>query len=136
MIHYFQTLIHFIHSEKETLKLSAGQRLYTKGDCGLCMYLIKKGYVRISIDGAILELGREGSVLGEESLLERLPRLANVTAVTDCVIIPIDHGRMNILTKIWPDLIRKLEESMINRRNVLEIRLGRQADMPHSRGHC
>lgn len=128
MIQYFQTLIHFIHSEKETLKLSAGQRLYTRGDCGLCMYLIKKGYVRISIDEAILERGREGSVLGEESLLERLPRLANVTAVTDCVIIPIDHGRMSILTKIWPDLIRKLQESMTHRRKALEIRLGRQVN--------
>lgn len=82
------------------------------------MYLIKKGHVKISFGNDVVEIGREGCVLGEESLLGGLPRLANVTAVTDCIFVLIDKERLEILTGIYPLLLRQIHESIIIRRTL------------------
>ncbi|HSI95443.1 MAG TPA: cyclic nucleotide-binding domain-containing protein [Methylophilaceae bacterium] len=101
---HFQTLIHLINSEKEIISLNSGTFLYRRGEEGLCMYLVKSGAVKIFACDGLVEIGREGTIVGEESLLSARPRMANVIAITDCTVIPIDHMQLESLIKLIPDL--------------------------------
>ena len=75
----------------------AGATLIRQGDTGVGLYVIISGTVRITQannpDRAEVELGTagQGSVLGEMSLLDDLPRSATVTAVDDvtALLLPI-----------------------------------------------
>ncbi len=71
--------------------LSAGERLFEKGDPGYCMYIIVSGRVRVH-DGAQLlnELG-ERDIVGEMAVLESAPRVASVTAVEETRLLRLDQ---------------------------------------------
>lgn len=118
IITHFQTLIHLINSEKEIISLDAGTFLYQRGEDGQCMYLVKSGVVKIYVGTELVEMGREGTIVGEESLIGALPRMANVIAVTNCTVIPIDSIQLETLIKLIPDLALVVQD-VIDRRKEL-----------------
>lgn len=118
IITHFQTLIHLINSEKEIISLDAGTFLYQRGEDGQCMYLVKSGVVKIFVGNGLVEMGREGTIVGEESLIGALPRVANVIAVTNCTVIPIDSIQLETLIKLIPDLALVVQD-VIDRRKEL-----------------
>lgn len=118
IITHFQTLIHLINSEKEIISLDAGTFLYQRGEDGRCMYLVKSGVVKIFVGNGLVEMGREGTIVGEESLIGALPRVANVIAVTNCTVIPIDSIQLETLIKLIPDLALVVQD-VIDRRKEL-----------------
>lgn len=118
IITHFQTLIHLINSKKEIISLDAGTFLYQRGEEGRCMYLVKSGVVKIFVGNGLVEMGREGTIVGEESLIGALPRVANVIAVTNCTVIPIDSIQLETLIKLIPDLVLVIQ-NVIDRRKEL-----------------
>src|SRR6266852_4120841 len=95
-------------------KYSAGSTLIKQGDTGVGLYVITNGTVRITRatdpDRAEFDLGTAGpgSVLGEMSLLDDLPRSATVTAVTDvtALLLPVWEFRTTLRTH--PDIALRL----------------------------
>ena len=135
---YEDTLAHvelFAGLEKKDLQLiagackerkySAGSRLIKQGDTGVGLYVITSGTVHITKetnpDKAETDLGTvgPGNVLGEMSLLDDLPRSANVTAVTDvtALLLPVWEFRTtlrnqaNISLKLLATLSRRLRKA-------------------------
>jgi len=92
----------------------AGSTLIKQGDTGVGLYVIISGTVRITQannpDKAEVDLGTAGpgSVLGEMSLLDDLPRSATVTAVTDvtALLLPVWEFRTTLRTH--PDIALRL----------------------------
>lgn len=118
IITHFQTLIHLINSEKETISLDAGTFLYQRGEEGQCMYLVKSGVVKIFVGTELVEMGREGTIVGEESLIGASPRMANVIAVTNCTVIPIDSIQLETLIKLIPDLALVIQDVIDRRKEI------------------
>ena len=80
------------------ITVEAGTELFHQGDQGDCAYIIERGEVLITADGALgdeleLALLGSGSVLGEMALIDGRPRTATarVTETAQLVIIPKSH---------------------------------------------
>ena len=131
---YEDTLAHvelFAGLEKKDLQLiagackerkySAGSRLIKQGDTGVGLYVITSGTVHITKetnpDKAETDLGTvgPGNVLGEMSLLDDLPRSANVTAVTDVTALLLPVWEFRTTLRNQPDISLKLLATLSRR---------------------
>lgn len=98
--------------------MDAGTFLYRRGEEGQCMYLVKRGTVKIFVGGDLVEMGREGTIVGEESLIGASPRVANVIAVTNCMLIPIDNMQLEALIKLIPDIALAIQDVLDRRKEL------------------
>jgi CRP/FNR family transcriptional regulator, cyclic AMP receptor protein len=92
----------------------AGSTLIKQGDTGVGLYVIISGTVRITQannpDKAEVDLGTAGpgSVLGEMSLLDDLPRSATITAVTDVTALLLPVWEFRTTLRNHPDIALRL----------------------------
>lgn len=92
----------------------AGSTLIKQGDTGVGLYVIISGTVHITQtnnpDRAEVDLGTAGpgSVLGEMSLLDDLPRSATVTAVTDVTALLLPVWEFRTTLRNHPDIALRL----------------------------
>ena len=86
--------------------LSAGERLFEKGDPGRCMYIIVSGRLRVHDgDQTLNELG-ERDIVGEMAVLESAPRSASVTAVEETRLLRLDQEPLYELMADHVDVAR------------------------------
>ncbi|MBF0166968.1 MAG: cyclic nucleotide-binding domain-containing protein [Alphaproteobacteria bacterium] len=82
-----------------TQEFSAGSRIFREGEQGDCAYMVLSGSVEIctSYKGAQVMLARlgEGSIFGEMSLFNSMPRSASAVTTTGCRLRVIDKGEMD-----------------------------------------
>ena len=75
-----------------TESFTAGEVIFSKGDEGTSMCIVIEGEVEVSYDEhRSVRLG-QGESFGEMSLIDKRPRSATVTAVTDVTLAPISQG--------------------------------------------
>ena len=103
----------------------AGSTLFRQGDTGVGLYVITSGTVHITQaidpDKAEEDLGTagSGSVLGDMSLLDDLPRSATVTAVTDVTALVLPVWEFRTTLREHPDMALSLLSTLSRRlRNV------------------
>lgn len=104
---------------------SAGKTIFSQGDTGTGLYVIKKGKIRITqaqnpdrAEQELTVLG-PGDVMGEMALLDDLPRLATATAIEDvtALVLPVWefrtalHSNPEIATKLLAVLSRRLRKA-------------------------
>ena len=66
-----------------------GETIFSEGDRGDQMYVIRKGEVEIERDGKIVETLTAGGIFGEMALIDGSPRAASARAKTVCELAPI-----------------------------------------------
>ena len=73
-----------------------GEVIFSEGDVSDCLYVIKRGCVRVSIDSGQKELALlyPDDVLGEMGVVERLPRSATATALDPCALYRMEAERI------------------------------------------
>lgn len=109
----------------ETRSFQAGERIFTRGDAGEELFLIRRGTVRIvlPLDGKqshhLATFGR-GDFFGEMSFLDREPRSADAVAFTDAELYVLARGRFDKLADEHKRLALKLLEGLAR---ALAIRL-------------
>jgi CRP/FNR family cyclic AMP-dependent transcriptional regulator len=102
-------------------KYSAGSKLIKQGDVGVGLYVITDGTVQITKevdpDKPELVLGTvgPGNVLGEMSLLDDLPRSANVTAVSDVTALLLPVWEFRTTLRNHPDIALRLLSTLSRR---------------------
>jgi CRP-like cAMP-binding protein len=100
-----------------------GKPIVQEGQVGLRMYAVIEGKVTVSIDGVMVERLGPGGVFGEMALIESSPRMASVTAETDCSLLPISRTAFELLVKTSPEFAGSLLGSLAERLRVLTSRL-------------
>ena len=75
---------------------SPGFLIYLQGTQATCFYYLKEGRVKSFIqseDGGerVLNIYSAGSLFGEASFFDELPRVSSAVAMTHCQLVPIDH---------------------------------------------
>lgn len=75
----------------EEVIFPAGSRIIEDGEDADSMYFIAEGKVRVHKRRAELRTLEESAYFGEMSLLDREPRSASVTAITDCLLLRLKH---------------------------------------------
>ncbi len=92
-------------TDQQIVKLTDGEILFREGDLSREMYIVQKGAIEVfkKTDTGSLALGRieRGSIVGEMSLLESMPRSAEARAVGDTSLLVFDPG--SFLLKIRRD---------------------------------
>lgn len=78
------------------VRCSPGYLIYLQETEATCFYYLKSGRVKSFIqseDGAerVLNVYRAGSLFGEASFFDELPRVSSAVALTPCEIVPIDR---------------------------------------------
>ena len=78
------------------VRCSPGYLIYLQDTDATCFYYLKSGRVRSFIqseDGAerVLNIYHAGSLFGEASFFDELPRVSSAVALTPCEIVPIDR---------------------------------------------
>jgi CRP/FNR family cyclic AMP-dependent transcriptional regulator len=110
-----------------TESFTAGDVIFSQGDEGTSMYIVAEGEVDVSYDERrSVRLG-VGESFGEMSLIDKRPRSATVTAVTDVTLAPISQGSFLVLVHDTPYFALEVMRS-------LSDRLRRANQMPTTEG--
>ena len=97
-----------------------GETIISKGEEGDKFFIVAEGKLAIwdtGDHGNKIRLGMltDGDHVGEMALISGGPRVANVEAITPCVLLSLDRGVFNSLVDDTPGLREKIETTMANR---------------------
>jgi len=109
----------------DLLRYSAGDAIFSYGDPGHALYIVRTGEIEIFIkndqgEKIVLEISRPGDVFGEISLLDDGPRTAWVSALSDAELLRLDREH-------FEDYVRQYTPAALNLLSVAARRL-RKAD--------
>jgi len=107
-------------SYAHTKSVSAGTRIFEKGDPGTSLFAVLRGTVRISNQSAngkdaVLNMISAGGIFGEIALLDGQPRTADAFAASDCELMQIDRRDFVPLVTQNPEIALKLVEILCGR---------------------
>ena len=115
-----KTLRLFKYSDKfQTFR--HGDVIFTEGESGKIMYVVKSGSVELSTNGVVVETVETGDILGEMALLDNHCRSATATALTDCQIVPIDMDYFSYLVRQTPNFALEVMQVMSARLRRMDL---------------
>ena len=105
----------------DLLRYSAGQNVFSYGDPGHALYIVRSGEVEIFLkndqgEKIVLEHSQPGDVFGEISLLDDGPRTAWVIALSDTELLRLDRSH-------FEDYVRQYTPAALNLLSVAARRL-------------
>jgi CRP-like cAMP-binding protein len=94
-------------------EIRAGDLLIKQGDADRTMYFLAQGSLQVFVTGGPpgsnrIAILRTGSVVGEPGLFTDTPRMANVEAMTPCVVFALRGPRLEELAQRLPALALEL----------------------------
>lgn len=81
----------------EPVSFPAGSIIFSEGDQGDSMYVVKEGEVEIQVRSVVVETVGSNGFFGEMALIEKDPRTATAVARVDCRLIPINQKRFEFM---------------------------------------
>lgn len=97
---------------------AAGQTIFSEGDEGHEMFVVRAGIVEIVLHGQTVAVLGEGEIFGEMALIDARPRSATARAQEDCTLVPVDERRFTFLIQQTPQfglhVMRVLAERLRN----------------------
>jgi CRP/FNR family transcriptional regulator, cyclic AMP receptor protein len=83
-------------------KFAVGETLFSEGDAGDTMYVVRSGEVEIERGGKVIETVSSGGIFGEMALIDGSPRAATARAKTACEVAPISERAFLFLVHETP----------------------------------
>jgi len=81
---------------------AAGDVIFSEGEKGDVMYVVRSGEVAIEHQGHVMETLGGGGIFGEMALIDGSPRSATVRAKTDCEVVSITEKTFLFLVHETP----------------------------------
>lgn len=81
---------------------TAGSIIFSEGDRGEAMFIVKEGEVELRVHGKVVETVVKDNFFGEMALLDGESRTATAIARTDCKLVPIDKRRFMFMVQETP----------------------------------
>lgn len=113
------------------IQLEAGERLFQEGDEPGTAFLIESGAIEVKTRHrdreVILSLLGPGDLVGEMAVIDDAPRTATATAISACVLFPIDRQQIADRLAGTDPIVRSLLEGQLKRyRGALAALQGKQ----------
>jgi CRP-like cAMP-binding protein/predicted acylesterase/phospholipase RssA len=102
--------------------VAAGETIFTRGERGDEMYVVREGSVNLSIDGVPLATAAGGDIFGETALLGTGTRAATAVVSEAGTIVPIDFARFQYLVQYAPSFALFVMRTMARRLRALDGR--------------
>ena len=120
---------------RPAVRCSPGHLIYLQDTEATCFYYLKKGRVKSfiqSADGAerVLNLYRAGSLFGEASFFDELPRVSSAIALTTCELVPIDRELVTQAVATDPELAMSMLKYLARTVRLLSGQLDDMAFRP------
>ena len=111
----------------ELLKFAVGEPVFSFGDPGHALYIVRSGEVEIFVkndqgEKIVLEISKPGDIFGEVSLLDDGPRTAWVTAISDVELLRLDRQH-------FEDYVRLHTPAALNLLSVTARRLRKSDEL-------
>jgi EAL domain-containing protein (putative c-di-GMP-specific phosphodiesterase class I) len=101
------------------IELPAGGVLFRESEVSTTGFLLESGEIEVTIrirgQPIVLSRLRAGDLLGEMGVFDGAPRSATATAITDCVLLPIDRNQISERLEKADPIIRALLEAQVRR---------------------
>jgi CRP-like cAMP-binding protein len=101
--------------DEAPLKVAPGQRIFSAGDKGREMFIVRTGSVELRIGETVLETVEQGGIFGELALVDPAPRSATAVAGPDCTLVLVDAAAFNDLVRRVPGLALEVMKVMARR---------------------
>lgn len=101
--------------DEAPLKLEPGQVIFSAGDPGREMFIVRTGSVDLRIGETLLETVEQGGIFGELALVDPAPRSATAVAGPDCALVLVDATSFNDLVRRVPGLALEVMKVMARR---------------------
>ena len=101
--------------DEAPLKLDPGQVIFSAGDAGREMFIVRTGSVDLRIGDTLLETVEQGGLFGELALVDPAPRSATAVAGPDCTLVLVDAASFNELVRKVPGLGLEVMKVMARR---------------------
>ena len=106
--------------EQSTL-FKDGQTIFSEGDQGESMYVVKSGAVVLKHNNKLLETLKPGEIFGELALIDNEKRMASAQAKGDTELYCIDEARFHFMIRQHPYFPQYVMKVMADRlRRVLK----------------
>lgn len=117
------------------IRCSPGFLIYLQGTEATCFYYLKEGRVKSFIqseDGneRVLNIYQAGSLFGEASFLDELPRVSSAVALTPCQLVPIDRELITQEIAKNPDLAMAMMKYLARTVRLLSGQVDQMAFRP------
>ena len=121
--------------KRPVVRCSPGYMIYLQGTDPTCFYFLKEGRVKSfmqSEDGAerVLTVYESGSLLGEAAFFDGLPRMSSATALSPCLLVPIDRELVSQQFAANPALAMSMIEYLARKVRMLSDHLDHMAFRP------
>jgi CRP/FNR family cyclic AMP-dependent transcriptional regulator len=109
---YLETLMEL---DDAPLKVEPGKVIFSAGDQGREMFIVRTGSVELHLGGTLLETVGQGGLFGELALVDPAPRSATAVAGPDCTLVLVDETSFNGLVRRVPGLALEVMRVMARR---------------------
>lgn len=122
-------------ANRPAVHCSAGYLIYLQNTDATCFYYLKSGRVKsfIQSEGGserVLRIYEQGSLFGEASFFDELPRVSSAVALTPCQIVPIDRELVAAEFRRDPDLAMLMLKYLARTVRVLSAQVDDMAFRP------
>jgi len=97
------------------LRYERGQVIFSAGESGHEMYIVRAGSVDLKVGDVLLETVQRGGILGELALVDPAPRSATAVAGPECTLVRVDEAAFNDLVRRVPGLALEVMRVMARR---------------------
>jgi len=101
--------------DEAPLELDPGQVIFSAGDAGREMFIVRTGSVDLRIGDTLLETVGQGGIFGELALVDPAPRSATAVAGPDCTLVLLDVASFTDLVRQVPGLALEVMKVMARR---------------------
>jgi len=101
--------------DETPLSVAPGEVIFSAGDTGREMYVVRTGSVDLKIGDTVLESVGPGGILGELALVDPAPRSASAVAGPDCTLVRVDQAAFDDLVRRVPGLALEVMRVMARR---------------------
>jgi CRP/FNR family transcriptional regulator, cyclic AMP receptor protein len=115
--------IDLFRNEAETVPFEEGEVIFREGDPGEAMYVVVEGKVELRIRDKVVEKVGPGGVIGEMALIDRAPRVATATALTDCRLAAIPEKRFLFMVQQTPHFSLQILRVVVERLRRMDEKL-------------
>ena len=99
----------------ETLRISKGETIITKGEQGSTMYFIISGEARVHDGEVTLATIKEGEVFGEIAVLDSEVRSASVTTESDSLLLSVERSAFYNALSADPEAFKAVLRAVLQR---------------------
>ena len=93
----------FARSAGTSMTYPAGSIIFSKGDPGVCMYVVQSGVVEMTIDDRVVEVCSANEAIGFMSMIDSAPRSSTARVKEDCELSVIDQRKFRFMVDEVPN---------------------------------